>query len=237
MKGEASVRVAMHFAFDEVARQLDVGDTLFNITPEESILHYRYLANELYELRNFLTLHFGNFEGPTVPHAINLIRILNKMEPTPPKPNPEDPEIVRERVKHYLREYFSHPVVTDMIVCLDDLGARFGVPRNLSSQYLIECINDGSVKQIGNFIYGMGKEPILEAAVTLGRGTKTRLVENLAHVFHVGQETMAEELNDAIARGTTGFGIVQNKNEITVTPVSQKKAALTKALKKKKKRN
>jgi hypothetical protein len=221
MKGEASVSVAMHFAFDEVARQLNVGDTLFNITSEENILHYRYLANEMYILRNFLTLHFGNFEGPTVPHAMELIRILAKIEPPPPKPKPEDPEIVKGRVKHYLREVFSQPVLVDMLTCTDNLCALHGIERSLASQYLIEVIREGGAHQIGHFAYGKGKEPILEAAAGFGPMTKTRIIECLAKAFDVSSETMADEFCDAENR-TTRFKIRKVGGNIQVYQPRQK---------------
>ena len=221
---ETSVEIPKHAAYDEAARQLGLPDTAFGLDHEENVLHYRYLASEVYKLRNFLTWKFGQFEGPTIPHVIELIKILYKMEPEPPKLKPEDPEILKARVKHYLKESFSQPILMDMIVCLDDLGTRFGVSRDLSSQYLIEAINkDRFVRQIGNFVYGKGKEPILEAAVKSGRVTKTRLVEDLARLFGVGQETMIDELNDAISRNSSEFTISHNRSEIAVTLVPEKR--------------
>ena len=224
---ETSVEIPKHAAYDEAARQLGLPDTAFHLDHEENILHYRYLANEVYRLRNFLTLKFGQFEGPAIPHAMELLRILGKIEPPPPERPKQDPGIVKACVKHHLKDYFSQPHVIDTLTCLDDLCVRFGIYQDLGSQYLIEAVQEGSVRQIGNLLYGKGQEPILEAAVKYGRVTKTHLIEKLARIFGVGEETMAEELGNAITRNnlTASYDVTCSgrNNEYTVTPVSEKR--------------
>lgn len=210
---ETSVEVPKHAAYDEAARALGLPETSFEIDYKENILHYRYLAHEVYTLRNFMTLNFGQFEGPTIPHVIDLLRLLGKIE-APPKKKEEDPNILREHVKKHLREMFSQPILMDMLVCTDNLCDRFGVPRALASQYLIEVIEEQGARQIGHMVYGRQKEPILEAAMGMGPMTKTRLVEMLARVFDVGQETMCEELDDALSRAKVAAIRVDKKGPL-----------------------
>jgi hypothetical protein len=237
MTDRDSVEIPLHIAYDEAARQLGLPRTSFHLDHEENILHYRYLANEVYKLRNFLTGNFGQFEGPTIPHAIEMIRILGKVQTPETKPK-EDPSILKEVVKNHLREYFSQPVLMDMLTCVDNLIDRFGVSRALASQYLIEVVKEQGARQIGHMVYGRQKEPILEAAMGMGPMTKTRLIEVLARTFDVGQETMCEELDAAISRAKVAAVRVEKKGPlIKIGPIMIKspKKALTKAFKKKKK--
>lgn len=224
----------MHAAYNETARALGLPETTFELTPDEDILHYRYLAHEVYKLRNFLTLNFGQFEGPAIPHAIEMLRILGKIETPPPKPHEEDPQLVKERVKAFLRETFLQPVLMDMLVCVDNLVDRFGVSRALASQYLIEVIKEGGIRQLGHYVCGRGKEPVLETAMALGPMTKTRLVETLAKTFNMGADTMCEALDDAIKRAyAAGFNVERKGPLISVGPIIVKPPK--KKLKKKKK--
>lgn len=230
MTDRDSVEIPLHIAYDEAARQLGLPRTSFHLDHEENILHYRYLANEVYKLRNFLTGNFGQFEGPTIPHAIEMLRVLGKIQTPETKPKGPDPAYLKEVVKNHLREYFSQPVLMDMLVCTDNLVDRFGIPRALASQYLIEVINEQGARQIGHMVYGHQKEPILEAAMGMGPMTKTRLVEVLARTFDVGEETMCEELDAAISRAKVAAIRVEKKGPlikigpIEVKPLSKKKA-------------
>lgn len=215
-----SLDVPMHAAYDEAARELGIPETPFEVDCEENILHYRYLAHEVYKLRNFLTLNFGRFEGPTVSHAIDMLRILGKIEPPPPKVKEEDPNLVKERVKNFLRELFLQPVLMDMLVCTDNIIDRFGISRALASQYLIEVIKEGGIRQLGHHAYGHGKEPLLEAAMAMGPMTKTRMVEMLAKVFDMGTDTMCEALDDALKRArAANFNVERKGPLISVGPI------------------
>lgn len=228
-----SLDVPMHAAYDEAARELGIPETPFEVDCEENILHYRYLAHEVYKLRNFLTLNFGRFEGPAIPHAIEMLRVLGKIQTPETKPPEQDPAIMKEVVKNHLREYFSQPVLLDMLVCTDNIIDRFGVSRALASQYLIEVIEEQGARQIGHLVYGRQKEPILEAAMGMSPMTKTRLVEVLARTFDVGEETMCEELDAAISRAKVAAVRVEKKGPlisicpIEVKPLSKKKRKKT----------
>ena len=229
MNERDSVEIPKHVAYDEAARHLGLPSTSFYLDHEENILHYRYLAHEVYKLRNFLVGNFGQFEGPTIPHAIEMLRILGKVQTPETKPKEQDPAIMKEVVKNHLREYFSQPVLLDMLVCVDNVIDRFGVPRALASQYLIEVVQEQGARQIGHMVYGHQKEPILEAAMGMGPMTKTRLVEVLARTFDVGEETMCEELDAALSRAKVAAIQVERKGPlikigpIEVKPLSKKK--------------
>lgn len=229
-----SLDVPMHAAYDEAARELGIPETPFEVDCEENILHYRYLAHEVYKLRNFLTLNFGQFEGPAVPHAIEMLRIMGKIEPVVPKAKVEDPAVLKDSVKGFLRESFCQPVLVDMLVCVDNLVDRFGIPRALASQYLIEVIKEGGIRQLGHYVCGREKEPVLETAMALGPMTKTRLVETLAKTFNMGTDTMCEALDDAIKRAyAAGFNVERKGTLLSVSPIIVKPSK--KKLKKKKK--